>query len=197
MSEKKRLGKEAYGGVQGESYSPYVKHNETMRELTLRAVVVGILVGVVFGAANAYIGLKVGITVGASIPAAVIAIAISKFWRATVLENNMVQTVGSAGESLAAGVIFTVPALIVLGFMPQLSKIFILSVVGGLLGVFFMIPLRKHLIVREHGRLPYPEGTACAEVLVAGDHGGTMVKRVMAGVGIGALYKFIMEGMEL
>ena len=126
MSEKKRLGKEAYGGVPGEGYSPYVEHHETMREFTLRAVIVGILVGIVFGAANAYIGLKVGITVGASIPAAVIAIAISKFWRATVLENNMVQTVGSAGESLAAGVIFTVPALIVLGFMPQLSKIFIL-----------------------------------------------------------------------
>jgi len=197
MSEKKRLGTHAYGGVKGEDYGPYVEHHQTMREFTLRAVIVGALVGIVFGAANAYIGLKVGITVGASIPAAVIAIAISRFWRSTVLENNMVQTVGSAGESLAAGVIFTVPALIVLGFMPELSKIFVLSVVGGLLGVFFMIPLRKHLIVREHGRLPYPEGTACAEVLVAGDHGGTMVKRVMAGVGIGALYKFMMEGMEL
>jgi putative OPT family oligopeptide transporter len=197
MSEKKRLGKEAYGGCEGECYAPYVGHQESVREFTLRAVIVGIFVGIVFGAANAYIGLKVGITVGASIPAAVIAIAVSRFWRSTVLENNMVQTVGSAGESLAAGVIFTVPALIVLGFMPQLSKIFVLSVVGGLLGVFFMIPLRKHLIVREHGKLPYPEGTACAEVLVAGDHGGTMVKRVMAGVGIGALYKFLMEGMEL
>jgi putative OPT family oligopeptide transporter len=197
MSEKKRLGRSAYGGVAGHEYDPYVEHHEEMREFTLRAILVGIVVGIIFGAANAYIGLKVGITVGASIPAAVIAIAISRFWRSTVLENNMVQTVGSAGESLAAGVIFTVPALIVLGFMPELSKIFVLSVVGGLLGVFFMIPLRKHLIVREHGRLPYPEGTACAEVLVAGDHGGEMVKRVMAGVGIGALYKFIMEGMEL
>lgn len=197
MSEKKKLGKEAYGGCEGDSYEPYVEHHETMREFTLRAVIVGILVGIVFGAANAYIGLKVGITVGASIPAAVIAIAVSRFWRSSVLENNMVQTVGSAGESLAAGVIFTIPALIVLGFMPELSKIFVLSVIGGLLGVFFMIPLRKHLIVREHGRLPYPEGTACAEVLVAGDHGGRMVKRVMAGVGFGALYKFIMEGMEL
>jgi putative OPT family oligopeptide transporter len=197
MAEKKRLGKDAYGGCEGECYAPYVEHHQTVREFTLRAVIVGILVGIVFGAANAYIGLKVGITVGASIPAAVIAIALARFWRSTVLENNMVQTVGSAGESLAAGVIFTVPALIVLGFMPQLSKIFILSVVGGLLGVFFMIPLRKHLIVREHGRLPYPEGTACAEVLVAGDHGGAMVRRVMAGVGIGALYKFLMEGMEL
>ncbi len=197
MSEKKRLGKEAYGGCEGDDYAPYVEHQETVREFTLRAIIIGIFVGIIFGAANAYIGLKVGITVGASIPAAVIAIAVSRFWRASVLENNMVQTVGSAGESLAAGVIFTVPALIVLGFMPQLSKIFILSVVGGLLGVFFMIPLRKHLIVREHGRLPYPEGTACAEVLVAGDRGGSMVKRVMAGVGIGALYKFLMEGMEL
>lgn len=197
MAEKKRLGRDAYGGCEGECYAPYVEHHQTVREFTLRAVIVGVLVGIVFGAANAYIGLKVGITVGASIPAAVIAIALARFWRSTVLENNMVQTVGSAGESLAAGVIFTVPALIVLGFMPQLSKIFILSVVGGLLGVFFMIPLRKHLIVREHGRLPYPEGTACAEVLVAGDHGGSMVRRVMAGVGIGALYKFLMEGMEL
>ncbi|MBN2566002.1 MAG: oligopeptide transporter, OPT family [Candidatus Eisenbacteria bacterium] len=197
MSEKKRLGREAYGGCEGECYVPYVEHDRKIREFTLRAVIIGILVGIVFGAANAYIGLKVGITVGASIPAAVIAIAFSRFWRSTVLENNIVQTVGSAGESLAAGVIFTIPALIVLGFMPQLSKIFILSVVGGLLGVFFMIPLRRHLIVREHGRLPYPEGTACAEVLVAGDRGGEMVRRVMAGVGIGALYKFMMEGMEL
>lgn len=197
MSDKKRLGREAYGGCEGECYVPYVEPERIVPEFTLRAIIVGILVGIVFGAANAYIGLKVGITVGASIPAAVIAIAVSRFWRSTVLENNMVQTVGSAGESLAAGVIFTVPALIVLGFMPQLSKIFILSVVGGLLGVFFMIPLRRHLIVREHGRLPYPEGTACAEVLVAGDHGGEMVRRVMSGVGIGALYKFMMEGMEL
>jgi putative OPT family oligopeptide transporter len=197
MREKKRLGTHAYGGVEGEEYGPYVGHHETIREFTLRAIILGAIVGIVFGAANAYIGLKVGITVGASIPAAVIAIAISRFWPSTVLENNMVQTVGSAGESLAAGVIFTIPALIVLGFMPELSRIFVLSVIGGLLGVFFMIPLRKHLIVREHGRLPYPEGTACAEVLVAGDHGGEMVKRVMAGVGIGALYKFVMEGMEL
>jgi putative OPT family oligopeptide transporter len=197
MSEKKRLGREAYGGCDGDCYVPYVEHDRTVAEFTLRAVIVGILVGIIFGAANAYIGLKVGITVGASIPAAVIAIAVSRFWRSTVLENNMVQTVGSAGESLAAGVIFTIPALIVLGFMPELSKIFILSVVGGLLGVFFMIPLRRHLIVHEHGRLPYPEGTACAEVLVAGDHGGEMVRRVMAGVGLGAVYKFLMEGMEL
>ena len=197
MAERKRLGKDAYGGCEGDCYAPYVEHHQEVREFTLRAVIVGIFVGIIFGAANAYIGLKVGITVGASIPAAVIAIAISRFWRSSVLENNMVQTVGSAGESLAAGVIFTIPALIVLGFMPQLSKIFILSVIGGLLGVFFMIPLRKHLIVREHGRLPYPEGTACAEVLVAGDHGGSMVRRVMAGVGMGALYKFVMEGMEL
>ena len=174
MSEKKKLGKEAYGGCEGDCYAPYVEHHETVREFTLRAVIVGILVGIVFGAANAYIGLKVGITVSASIPAAVIAIAVSRFWRSSVLENNMVQTVGSAGESLAAGIIFTIPALIVLGFMPELSKIFVLSVVGGLLGVLFMIPLRKYLMVREHGKLPFPEGTACAEVLVAGDHGGTM-----------------------
>ncbi len=193
-NDKTCLGKDAYGGVDGDAYQPYVEHHRVMPEFTLRAILTGILVGIVFGAANAYIGLKVGMTVSASIPAAVIAIALSRFRRASILENNMVQTVGSAGESLAAGVIFTIPALIVLGFIPQLSKIFILSVIGGLLGVLFMIPLRRHLIVREHGRLPYPEGTACAEVLVAGDRGGTKVKRVIAGFGMGALYQFFMEG---
>jgi putative OPT family oligopeptide transporter len=196
-NEKTCLGTDAYGGVDGEDYSPYVEHHRTIREFTLRAVIMGALVGIVFGAANAYIGLKVGMTVSASIPAAVIAIALARLWRSSVLENNMVQTVGSAGESLAAGVIFTIPALIVLGFVPALSKIFILSVIGGLLGVLFMVPLRRYLIVHEHGKLPYPEGTACAEVLVAGDRGGTLVKRVMAGVGIAGVYKFLMEGMGL
>ncbi len=193
-NERTCLGTDAYGGVDGDEYAPYVGHQQAIPEFTIRAILTGVLVGIVFGAANAYIGLKVGMTVSASIPAAVVAIAFARMRRASVLENNMVQTVGSAGESLAAGVIFTIPALIVLGFIPELSKIFVLSVIGGLLGVLFMIPLRRHLIVREHGRLPYPEGTACAEVLVAGDRGGTLVKRVMAGVGLGALYQFLMEG---
>ncbi len=177
MSEKKRLGSEAYGGVSGEDYRPYVPANRTVAEFTVRSVVIGVLVGIVFGAANAYLGLLVGLTVCASIPAAIIGLAVGRglIGRMTILENNMVQTIGSAGESLAAGVVFTVPALIVLGLMPELSKVFVLSVVGGLLGVLFMIPLRRLLIVREHGTLPFPEGTACAEVLVAGDAGGSRV----------------------
>ncbi len=199
MSDKRRLGADAYGGCKGEDYKPYTGHAVTIPEFTLRSVLTGALIGIVFGAANAYLGLKVGMTVSASIPAAVIAIALSRFFRSrpTVLENNMVQTVGSAGESLAAGIIFTIPALIVLGFMPELSKIFALAVVGGLLGVLFMIPLRRYLMIGEHGKLPFPEGTACAEVLVAGDAGGSRVSRILAGLGIGALYKFLMEGLRL
>ncbi len=199
MSEKRCLGPKAYGGCRGEEYDPYVHHSASMPEFTLRSILLGVLVGIVFGAANAYLGLQVGITVSASIPAAVIAVALTRAFgrRASVLENNMVQTVGSAGESLAGGIIFTIPALIVLGFMPQISRIFILSVVGGLLGVLFMIPLRKYLVVREHGTLPFPEGTACAEVLVAGDTGGEGIRRVMTGVGLGAVYTFLMQGLGL
>ncbi len=199
MNNGRRLGADAYGGCKGENYKPYTRHATIIPEFTLRSVLIGALIGIVFGAANAYLGLKVGMTVSASIPAAVIAIALSRFFRSrpTVLENNMVQTVGSAGESLAAGIIFTIPALIVLGFMPELSKIFALAVVGGLLGVLFMIPLRRHLMIGEHGRLPFPEGTACAEVLVAGDAGGSRVGRILAGLGIGASYKFLMDGLRL
>ena len=199
MDEKRCLGPEAYGGCDGDDYRPYVEARRGLPEFTWRAVIVGVLVGIVFGAANAYIGLKVGMTVSASIPAAVIAIALSRRLkrRASVLENNMVQTVGSAGESLAAGVIFTIPALIVLGLNPELSKVFVLAAVGGLLGVLLMIPLRRHLIVREHGKLPYPEGTACAEVLVAGDAGGGNVRKVMFGLGLGAFYEFIMQAFGL
>ncbi len=199
MSERKHLGPDAYGGCEGEDYGPYVAHEREIPEFTLRALAAGALIGIVFGAANAYIGLKVGMTVSASIPAAVLAIALSRHLRrkATVLETNMVQTVGSAGESLAAGIIFTIPALIVLGLIPQLSKVFILAVIGGILGVLFMIPLRRYLMVKQHGILPFPEGTACAEVLVAGDAGGSRVKRVMGALGIAAVYKFAMEGMAL
>jgi len=199
MSEKRCLGPDAYGGCKGDEYGSYVHHTANMPEFTLRSILIGVLVGIVFGAANAYLGLQVGITVSASIPAAVIAVSLTRAFRRrpSVLENNMVQTVGSAGESLAGGIIFTIPALIVLGFMPQISRIFILSIVGGLLGVLFMIPLRKYLMVREHGKLPFPEGTACAEVLVAGDAGGEQIRRVMTGVGLGAVYTFLMQGLAL
>ena len=199
MDDTNRLGSDAYGGCARDKYGPYDAHERTVPEFTLRAIVAGALIGIVFGAANAYIGLKVGMTVSASIPAAVMAIALARRLRrrATVLETNMVQTVGSAGESLAAGVIFTIPALIVLGLVPELSKVFILAVVGGLLGVLFMIPLRRYLMVKQHGRLPFPEGTACAEVLVAGDAGGSRIRMVMIGLGLAAVYTFITEGMAL
>jgi putative OPT family oligopeptide transporter len=197
--EKRRLGSDAYGGCEGESYRPYVPTTTTQPEFTARAVIAGILIGIVFGAANAYLGLKVGLTVSASVPAAVIAIALGRglIGRTTVLENNMIQTIGSSGEAIAAGVVFTIPALIVLGFMPELSKIFALASIGGLLGIFFMIPLRRYLIVREHRRLLFPEGVACAEVLVAGDAGGTGVRMVMSGLGLGALYEFLMGAVKL
>lgn len=177
---------------------PYVSSETSMAEFTFRAVLLGVVVGVVFGAANAYLGLKVGLTVSASIPAAVIAVALFRIIRgATILESNMVQTVGSAGESLAAGVIFTLPALLMWNFDISVLKIFVLASLGGLLGVLFMIPLRRYLIVQEHGVLPYPEGTACAEVLIAGDTGGSKAKILFGGLGIGALYQFLMHNRIL
>jgi putative OPT family oligopeptide transporter len=162
-----------------------------MAEFTLIALILGVLIGVVFGAANAYIGLRVGMTISASIPAAVISMAILRgiLRRGTILENNMVQTIGSAGESLAAGMIFTIPALFIFGFKPEYLEIVLWGTIGGLLGVLFMVPLRRMLIVREHGKLPYPEGVACAEVLESGDRGGAGAKKVFWGLGVGALFE--------
>jgi len=196
--EKKGIPEEAYKVISGEDYHPYVSPGDAQREFSLRAVILGILIGVLFGAANAYLGLKVGLTVSASIPAAVMAVAVFRLiGGATVLENNIVQTVGSAGESLAAGVIFTIPALLLLGFEPGVLKIFIIGLIGGWLGVLLMIPLRRLLISREHGRLPYPEGTACAEVLVAGDEGGTRARPVFLGLGLAGVYELLMSGLGL
>src|SRR5207253_6258102 len=144
-----------------------------------------------FGAVTVYVGLRAGLTVAASIPIAVLSISILRaFGRTSILENNIVQTAGSAGESVAGGVIFTLPALIFLGFPLEYSRIFLLTLFGGWLGVFFMIPLRRQLIVKEHGNLLYPEGTACADVLIAGDKGGSFASRVFWGLGLGALYTF-------
>ncbi|KPK68044.1 peptide transporter [candidate division TA06 bacterium SM23_40] len=181
-----------------EPFQPYVTDEFVASEITVKSIVLGSLVGIVFGAANAYLGLRVGMTVSASIPAAVISMGILRglLKRGTVLENNMVQTIGSAGESLAAGVIFTIPALIIWGLEIPILEIFVMSLLGGVLGVLFMIPLRRYLIVREHGRLPYPEGTACAEVLIAGDEGGTKARTVFTGVGIGALYNYYLMGFR-
>lgn len=185
-------------------FTPYIPADKIMPEFTTTSIVIGIIMSIVFGAANAYIGLRVGMTISASIPAAVISMGIIRgiMKRDSILENNMVQTIGSAGESLAAGAIFTLPALFIwsqeLGMAePNMLEIITASLVGGLLGVFFMIPLRKALVVNEHGILPYPEGTACAEVLKAGETGGVKAKTVFSGLGIGAIYKFIADGFKL
>jgi putative OPT family oligopeptide transporter len=170
-------------------FAPYVPPDETRPEFTPRAVLFGGLFGILFGAVTVYVGLRAGLTVSASIPIAVLSISVLRaLGKSSILENNIVQTTGSAGESVAGGVIFTLPALIFLGFPLEYSRIFLLAFIGGWLGVLFMIPLRRQLIVKEHGNLLYPEGTACADVLIAGDKGGSFASRVFAGLGLGALY---------
>src|SRR5580698_9879476 len=171
------------------SFRPFVPASESPKELSIRALILGAFFGVVFGAVTVYVGLKAGLTVAASIPISVLSISILRvFGRATILENNIVQTTGNAGQSIASGVIFTLPALIFLGFDLESSRIFALALFGGWLGVLFMIPLRRQLIVEEHGTLVYPEGTACADVLMAGERGGSFASRVFLGLGIGGLY---------
>ena len=176
------------------TFQPYVPPTQTMAEFTAKAIVLGILFGLIFGASTVYLGLRAGLTVSASIPIAVLAISVLKrLGGSTILENNIVQTIGSAGESLAAGVVFTVPALIFLvPFGPAYFNYFqitMLAIAGGILGVLMMVPLRRALIVKEHGVLPYPEGTACADVLVAGERGGALAKTVFTGLGVGAAWK--------
>src|SRR5271170_1761221 len=170
-------------------FQPFVSPTETRPELTTRALVLGCIFGLLFGAVTVYVGLRAGLTVGASIPISVLSISVLRaFGRASILENNIVQTTGNSGQSIASGVIFTLPALIFLGFNLQYSRIFLLALLGGLLGVLFMIPLRRQLIVAEHGRLTYPEGTACADVLLAGERGGSFAGRVFLGLGLGGIY---------
>ncbi len=188
---------------ENKEFKPFVPADKTMPEFTGTSIVLGILLAVIFGAANAYLGLRVGMTVSASIPAAVISMGIIRviLKKESILENNMVQTIGSAGESVAAGAIFTLPALFLWAKewgtkSPSLIEIAIIAFIGGALGILFMIPLRKALIVQEHGTLPYPEGKACAEVLVAGEEGGAKASTVFAGLGIAAAYKFIADGLK-
>ncbi|MGC2250401.1 MAG: oligopeptide transporter, OPT family [Acidobacteriaceae bacterium] len=170
-------------------FQPYVKPNDSRPEFTFRAIFLGCIFGILFGAVTVYVGLRAGLTVAASIPIAVLSISVLRaLGRASILENNIVQTTGNAGQSIAAGVIFTLPALIFLGFDLEYSRIFFLALLGGWLGVFFMIPLRRELIVKEHGHLTYPEGTACADVLLAGERGGSFASRVFWGLGLGGLY---------
>ena len=185
-------------------FKPYIPAEKITPEITVTSIVMGILLAVIFGAANAYLGLRVGMTVSASIPAAVIAMGVIRvvMRKNSILESNIVQTVGSAGESLAAGAIFTLPALFLWaaeGRMdkPSIIEITLIALLGGLLGVFFMVPLRNALIVKEHGILPYPEGTACAEVLLAGEEGGANATTVFAGMGFSALFKLVIDGLKV
>ena len=180
-------------------FRTYISTDETLREFTIRATILGALFGLLFGAVTVYVGLRAGLTVSASIPISVLSISILRaFGRSTILENNVVQTTGSAGESLAAGVMFTIPALIFLGFGSEFTfwRIFPLALLGGWLGVLFMVPLRRQLIVKEHGNLSFPEGTACADVLVAGERGGSFAGRVFWGLGLGGAYTFFMNTFQ-
>src|ERR1700677_4078402 len=170
-------------------FQPFVSPSENRPEFTFRAILLGSIFGIIFGAVTVYVGLRAGLTVAASIPISVLSISILRvFGRATILENNIVQTTGNAGQSIASGVIFTLPALIFLGFDLEAVRIFALALFGGWLGVLFMIPLRRQLIVEEHGTLVYPEGTACADVLQAGERGGSFASRVFLGLGLGGVY---------
>ncbi|MCI7180109.1 MAG: oligopeptide transporter, OPT family [Schaedlerella sp.] len=184
-------------------FKPYIPAEKITPEFTVTSIIMGVLLAVVFGAANAYLGLRVGMTVSASIPAAVISMGVIRviMRKNSILESNMVQTIGSAGESLAAGAIFTLPALFLWaaeGKMdkPGIIEITLIALLGGMLGVLFMVPLRNALIVKEHGVLPYPEGTACAEVLLAGEEGGANAFTVFAGMGFAAVFKFIIDGLK-
>lgn len=185
-------------------HEPFISAGKSIPELTLVPVLTGVVLGIVFGASSLYLALKVGMTVSASIPVAVLSITLFKAFskvfglrRATILENNIVQTTGSAGESIAFGIAVTMPALLILGYDMELGRIMLVAVLGGLLGVLMMIPLRHALIVKEHGKLAYPEGTACAEVLIVGEKGGTTAKTVFTGFFVGLIYKFLNVGSKL
>ena len=185
-------------------FKPYIPADKITPEFTITSIVMGIILAVVFGAANAYLGLRVGMTVSASIPAAVISMGVIRviMKKNSILESNMVQTIGSAGESLAAGAIFTMPALFLwaeegLCDMPSLLEITLIALCGGILGVLFMVPLRNALIVKEHATLLYPEGTACADVLLAGEEGGSNASTVFSGMGFAALFKFLVDGVKM
>jgi len=203
MKRAEGLTRQAFEPLaEGQSYEPYTPAHESPLEFTIKAAVPGILFGILFGAANAYLGLQAGLTISTSIPVAVMTVAAFRALkslgvRGTLLEANLSQTIGSASSSVASGVIFTLPVLFMWGMPPQLLQMTLLAMCGGLLGVLFMIPLRRFLIEREHGKLPYPEGTACAEVLVASEIGGGRAKNVFLGLAGGALFKLIISWLKL
>jgi len=184
------------------SFQPYVPASTVLRDFNFKTVVLGVFLGAVFGSANAYLGLRVGLTISTAIPLAVVSVAILRLLmpilgRSTILECNISQTTGSASSSLASGIIFTIPALFIWGYIPSLLQMTLLAMCGGILGVLFMIPLRSFLIVKEHQTLPYPEGTASAEVLIAASEGGATAKHIFAGLGLGALYKGLLSLLYL
>src|SRR3954466_584652 len=185
------------------SFTPHIPDSAVIPELTVSAVLLGTVLGIVFGASSLYLFLKVGMTVSASIPVAVLAITIFRGLsrafgtrRATILENNVVQTAGSAGESIAFGVGAAMPALMLLGYELEWTRVMLVAVLGGLLGILMMIPLRRAFIVKQHGVLPYPEGTACAKVLIVGEQGGSNARTVFLGFGVGFLYQILMQGLK-
>ncbi len=199
MTEKK-LPLTAYEIEEGQEYVPFT-HGQTLTEFTLKAAISGVLLGMVFGAANTYLGLKAGLTISTSIPVAVLTVVAFRLFRAfgmqhSILEANKSQTIGSASSSVASGVLFTIPALFIWGMTPEWRQITLLAMCGGLIGVLAMIPLRGYLIKREHGKLPYPEGMACAEVLVASEGGGSQARPVFLGIGVGMLFKLITDGFK-
>ncbi len=204
MNQKKQgLPPEAYTKIPGDQYQPYIPKTVSLTELTVKSLIYGSIFGILFGMANAYLGLMAGLTISTSIPLAVITVAVARIFqkwtgKPSVLENNITQTTGSASSSLASGIIFTIPALFLWGYKePGLLKVALISLSGGLIGVLFMIPLRRFLIKNEHGYLPYPEGIGTAEVLVASDVGGTQAKNVFFGLGVGFLYTFFMDILKL
>ncbi|MFB0566886.1 MAG: OPT family oligopeptide transporter [Candidatus Aminicenantaceae bacterium] len=185
-----------------EEHKPYVPDETNFKDITLKAIIIGGIFGIIFGSANAYIGLRVGLTISTAIPLAVISVAVFKILtpllgKSTILDHNISQTTGSASSSLASGIIFTIPALFLWGFNPSIFKIGSLALLGGVLGVLFMIPLRKFLIVKEHGVLPYPEGTASAQVLIAAEEGGAKAKNIFLGLGLGLFYKGLVGFLKL
>jgi putative OPT family oligopeptide transporter len=203
MDVKQGLPPEAYEEIPGEKYPPYVPPGQSPPEFTVRSLILGALFGILFGSANAFLGLRVGLTISTSIPVAVMTVlAFAVLPRrsdgqTTILEANMSQTIGSASSSLASGLIFTIPALYLWGIVPSLAKMTVIALAGGLLGVLFMVPLRRFLIRGEHGRLPYPEGTACGEVLVASEVGGPKAREVFLGLGVGAVYRLLQGALHL
>ena len=198
----RKLPPTAYVIEEGQEYVPIITAGETLTEFTLKAVVAGILLGVIFGAANTYLGLKAGLTISTSIPVAVLTVVAFRVFQAfglshSILETNTSQTVGSASSSVASGVLFTIPALFMWGMNPEWLQVSLLAMCGGLIGVLSMIPLRRFLIKGEHGRLPYPEGMACAEVLVAAEEGGKQAAGVFWGIGVGMSFQFLADGLKL